>query len=87
VPVLAPTVGGIGSVLKDGEGGFLLDKPDDRKSIEAPLLEAAAARIAPLLADAPAWEGQRQRAHAFGISLTRDYDAAARFREAVAPWL
>jgi glycosyltransferase involved in cell wall biosynthesis len=87
VPVLAPTVGGIGTVLKDGEGGFLISKPDDRRSIPAPLLEAAAERLRPLLADPSGWERQRQAAHAFGTALTQGYDAAARFREAVAPWL
>jgi glycosyltransferase involved in cell wall biosynthesis len=87
VPVLAPTVGGIGSVLKDGEGGFLIPKPDDRRPIDGGLLRAAAARLSPLLADPTAWEAQRAKAHAFGTALTRDYDAAAKFREAVAPWL
>jgi glycosyltransferase involved in cell wall biosynthesis len=87
VPVLAPTVGGIGTVLVDGEGGFLLVKPDDRQPVPEPLLLAAAARLAPLLADPVVWEVQRAKAHAFGTSLTRDYDAAAKFREAVAPWL
>ena len=87
VPVLAPTVGGIGTVLKDGEGGFLLQKPDDRRPVPEPVLLAAAARLAPLLADANGWEVQRAKAHAFGTSLTRNYDAAAKFREVVAPWL
>jgi glycosyltransferase involved in cell wall biosynthesis len=87
VPVLAPTVGGVGTVLKDGEGGFLLQKPDDRRPVPGPLLEAAARRLAPLMADPAAWEAQRRMAHAFGTALTRDYDAAARFREAVAAWL
>ena len=87
VPVLAPTVGGIGTVLKDGEGGFLMPKPDDRQSVPEALLEATAARLAPLMADAVTWEAQRTKAHAFGTTLTRDYDAAARFREAVAEWL
>ena len=87
VPVLAPSVGGIGTVLRDGEGGFLIPKPDDRKSIPEGLLVAAAARLAPLLADPAVWEDQRQQAHTFGTALTRGYDAAARFREAVAPWL
>jgi glycosyltransferase involved in cell wall biosynthesis len=87
VPVLAPTVGGIGTVLKDGEGGFLMQKPDDRKSVPESVLAAAAARLAPLLAEAGAWEVQRSKAHAFGTSLTQDYDAAAKFREAVAEWL
>jgi glycosyltransferase involved in cell wall biosynthesis len=87
VPVLAPTVGGIGSVLQDGEGGFLIRKPDDRRSIDPALLEAAATRLAPLMADPIAWQAQRERAHAFGTALTRGYDAAAKFREAVAAWL
>lgn len=87
VPVLAPTVGGIGTVLRDGEGGFLIPKPDDRKTIDGARLQAAAGRLAPLMADPVAWEAQRAKAHAFGTALTRDYDAAARFREAVAPWL
>ena len=87
VPVLAPTVGGIGSVLKDGKGGFLISKPDDRRSIDPALLAAAATRLAPLLADPSAWQAQRERAHAFGTALTRGYDAAAKFREAVAAWL
>ncbi len=87
VPVLAPTVGGIGTVLRDGEGGFLIRKPDDRRSVPDPLLAAAAARLAPMLADARTWEAQRSQAHALGTSLTQDYDAAARFREAVAEWL
>jgi glycosyltransferase involved in cell wall biosynthesis len=87
VPVLAPTVGGIGTVLQDGEGGFLLVKPDDRQSVPESLLVATAARLAPLLAEPAVWEAQRAKAHAFGTALTRDYDAAAKFREAVAEWL
>ena len=51
VPILAPTVGGIGTVLRDGDGGFLLAKPDDRQPVSHALLLAGAARIAPLLAD------------------------------------
>jgi hypothetical protein len=87
VPVLAPSVGGIGTVIRDGEGAFLIPKPDDRRSIDEALLVTAADRLRPLLADPAAWEGQRQQAHAFGTALTRGYDAAAAFREAVAPWL
>lgn len=87
VPVLAPTVGGIGTMLKDGDGGFLLQKPDDRASVPEALLLAAAERLGPLLADEGAWDIQRARAHAFGAALTRDYDAGSKFREAVAPWL
>jgi len=87
VPVLAPTVGGIGSVLEDGLGGFLIPKPDDRRGVGEARLKMAAARLAPLLADPVAWQAQRDRAHAFGIALTRGYDAAAAFREAVMAWL
>jgi glycosyltransferase involved in cell wall biosynthesis len=87
VPVLAPTVGGIGTVLKDGEGGFLIQKPDDRRSIPEDQLLTAAARLAPMLKDPVAWEQQRAKAHDFGTALTRNYDAAAGFREAVAAWL
>ena len=57
------------------------------ESVPESLLVAAAARLAPMLADARVWEAQRSKAHAFGTSLTRDYDAAGRFREAVAEWL
>ncbi|HEX9009403.1 MAG TPA: glycosyltransferase family 4 protein [Holophagaceae bacterium] len=87
VPVLAPTVGGIGTVLRDGEGGFLIRKPDDRRSPEATALGAVAARLAPLMADPAAWQVQRDLAHTFGTALTRGYDAAAAFREAVTTWL
>ncbi|MBI4912503.1 MAG: glycosyltransferase family 4 protein [Acidobacteria bacterium] len=87
VPVLAPTVGGIGTVLKDGHGGFLMSKPDDRASVPPDLLEQAAARLAPLLSDPQAWEAQRREAHAFATELTRGYDAARRFREALGAWL
>lgn len=87
VPVLAPTVGGIGTVLKDGEGGFLMAKPDDRQSVPGPLLAESAERLAPLLADPDLWNAQRAKAHALGTGLARNYDAAALFREAVKPWL
>jgi glycosyltransferase involved in cell wall biosynthesis len=87
VPVLAPSVGGISTVLKDGEGGFLIDKQDDRQSISRELLESAARRMAPILADAVAWERQRVKAHALGTGLTWEYDAAQRFRDALADWL
>jgi hypothetical protein len=80
-------VGGISTVLQDGEGGFLIRKPDDRQSIARELLDASAARTAPFLADAEAWALQRGKAHALGTRLTRDYDAAARFREALSGWL
>ncbi|MDP1831715.1 MAG: glycosyltransferase family 4 protein [Geothrix sp.] len=87
VPVVAPTVGGIGTVLKEGEGGFLIRRPDDRASVQDAPLREVAARVAPVLQDPGAWEDQRRKAHAFGVALTRDYDAAGKFREALSPWL
>jgi glycosyltransferase involved in cell wall biosynthesis len=87
VPLLVPSVGGISTVLQDGEGGFLIRKDDDRQSIAPELLEQAAKRVAPLLADTTGWALQRVKAHALGTGLTRDYDAAARFREALSAWL
>ncbi len=87
VPILVPTVGGVATLLKDGQGGFLMEKLDDRRSVPAALLDAAAARLGPLLRDPEAWLLQRQKAHAFGTALTRDYDAASAFRAAVGAWL
>jgi glycosyltransferase involved in cell wall biosynthesis len=87
VPVVAPTVGGIATVLRDGAGGFLIPKPDDRKPIPVERLQATAARVAPLLLDPVAWQGQRDQARALAQRLTVGYDAATRFREALSPWL
>lgn len=87
VPVVAPTVGGIASQLRDGQGGFLIAKPDDRAPLGTALLAAAARRIAPVLADPAAWAGQQRQAVAVATGLARGYDAAGRFRDAVAPWL
>lgn len=87
VPLLVPTVGGISTILRDGEGGYLIRKPDDRASIPPAILDAAAGRVAPVLDDPAAWADQRRLASTLGLGLTRDYDAAGRFREALAPWL
>lgn len=87
VPLLVPTVGGIASVLQEGEGGFLIRKADDRGAIPEEALDTAAAQIAPLLADPSALALQREKAFAFGTGLTRDYDAAGLFRKALSPWL
>ena len=87
VPVVVPTVGGIASRLVDGQGGFLMVKPDDRGPVPAELLDRTAARVAPLLADPAAWGTQRNLAQAFARDLVSGYDAAGRFRDAVAPWL
>jgi glycosyltransferase involved in cell wall biosynthesis len=87
VPIVAPTVGGISTQLKDGEGGFLIAKPDDRTPLSAALLEAAARRVAKVLADPVAWEAQKRLAIAVSSRLSASYDAAGRFRDAVARWL
>jgi glycosyltransferase involved in cell wall biosynthesis len=87
VPVVAPTVGGISSVLQDGAGGFLMVKPDDRNPVSPALLEATALRLAGVLADPPAWAAQKEAAVALASGLALDYDAAGLFREAVAQWL
>lgn len=87
VPLVVPTVGGIASRLEDGDGGFLMAKPDDRGPVPDALLDRTAARLAPLLADPAAWAAQRGKAVALARDLVGGYDAAALFRQAVAPWL
>jgi glycosyltransferase involved in cell wall biosynthesis len=87
VPVVAPSVGGIATELVDGEGGFLIQKPDDRKPLSAEHIAAVAERLAPIIADASQWEIQKQKAQALAARISRNYDAATLFREAVAPWL
>lgn len=87
VPIVAPSVGGIGTVLVDGEGGILIQKPDDRKSIQKVALESAAVRVAAMLADPAALALQRQKALALGQRLTEGYDAAQLFRTAVKAWI
>ncbi|MBL0211831.1 MAG: glycosyltransferase family 4 protein [Holophagaceae bacterium] len=87
VPIVAPSVGGIGTVLADGEGGILIQKPDDRKSIARDVLESAADRVAAMLADPEALALQRRKALALGRRLTEGYDAAALFRDAVKAWI
>lgn len=87
VPVLAPTVGGIGTVLREGEGGFRIQRPDDRRPVTSEALRDAAERVAAVLGQPEAWASQRSKAHALSTELTHGYDAAARFRAAVAAWL
>jgi glycosyltransferase involved in cell wall biosynthesis len=87
VPIVAPSVGGIGTVLVDGEGGFLIRKPDDRKSIPEAVLDSAADRVSAMLAAPGALALQRQKAMALGRRLTEGYDAAELFREAVKEWV
>jgi hypothetical protein len=62
-------------------------KPDDRMAISADLLEATAARVAKVLADPAAWGEQQRKAIALASRISRGYDAAGRFREAVETWL
>ena len=87
VPVVAPTVGGISSILKDGQGGFLMVKPDDRKPPSRALLEATARRLALILKDPAGWQAQKEAAVVLASGMAKDYDAAGLFREAVGPWL
>lgn len=87
IPIVAPSVGGIATRLVDGEGGFLLSKPDDRQPIAPELLSATAARVAEVLKDPRAWEAIRLKARELARSLTEGYDAAGRFREALQAWI
>jgi hypothetical protein len=87
VPVVAPTVGGIATRLRDGDGGFLMAKPDDRTLLTPAFLAAQAARIAPALLDPAAWAGLRAAALRRAQELNEGYDAAGLFRAALAPWL
>ncbi len=87
IPIVAPTVGGIATVLKEGHGGFLVRKPDDRQAIPRQALQDAASNFAEAWLDPAAWTRLRREAHELGVGLTRDYDAAALFRQAIAPWL
>jgi len=87
VPLMVPAIGGIPTVLREGDGGFLIHKPDDRRAISRPALEAAVEQMIPFLEDPAAWSLQRERAAALGAGLTGGYDAAGRFREVVANWI
>jgi len=83
VPVLASTVGGIATVLSQGEGGFLIRKPDDQQPIPAQALEESVEALRSELLDGSRWEVQRAKAVARIQSLTAGYDAATPFRRAV----
>ncbi len=87
IPIVAPSVGGIATVLQDGRGDFLLEKPDDRQAVPHALLESAAHRIAQCLDTPGAWSRLQDEAQALARRLTEGYDAADRFRKVVAPWL
>ena len=87
VPVAATTVGGIPTVLREGDGAFLIAKEDDLEFAPEDSLVDAADRIAPLLASPEAWEEERRRA-AGRVHAVRDtYDAAGRYRKAIAELL
>jgi glycosyltransferase involved in cell wall biosynthesis len=83
VPVLASTVGGIPTVLRAGDGGFFIHKPDDQQPIPGDAVREAAAALAPELLDDLRWERQRTLAVARVKRLIEGYDAATPFREAV----
>jgi len=87
VPVLASTVGGIPTVLRQGTGGYLISKPDDQQPIPAPALEQAVAALIPDLLDETHWEAQRHQAFHRVRTLVEGYDAAAPFRQAVLEYL
>jgi len=87
VPIVVPTVGGITTQLQDGQGGFLMVKPDDRRPPDPALLEATARRLVPLLNDPEAWRAQQAAAVTLASGLATDYDAASLFREALGTWL
>jgi len=82
VPVAATTVGGIPTVLKEGEGAFLIRKEDDRNPVSEEALGEAATRIAPALGSPVAWQAQREAAAALVHRVRDGYDAAALYREA-----
>jgi glycosyltransferase involved in cell wall biosynthesis len=83
VPVATTTVGGITSVLKEGEGAFLIHKADDRQSVSEAALEDCAHRVARLIRSPQAWEVQRQAAAALIRRVRDDYDAKARYATAI----
>lgn len=87
VPVVVPTVGGIRTVLRDGEGGFLMEVPDDRQDVPPAVLAATAQRLRPIMDDPAAWQAQREKASALARRLQEDYDAAGRYREMLGPYL
>lgn len=83
VPVLTSTVGGIPTVLKQGEGGFFIRKTDDQQAIPEGALRVAAEELTPHLLDQARWASQRQQALARVKTLVEGYDAATPFRLAV----
>lgn len=83
VPVLASTVGGIPTVLTQGEGGFLIRKMDDQQPIPSAALQEAVASLTPEILQEARWDRQRAKAVARVRSLVEGYDAATPFRRAV----
>ncbi len=80
VPVLATSVGGIATVLRDGHGGFLIPKTDDRQPLTAAAIARAHLPLLPHLADDTRWETQRQRAAEVIHQLRANCTAATRYR-------
>jgi len=83
VPVLVSTVGGIPTVVAQGQGAFLITKPDDQQPISVEALDQAVASLRGDILDPERWERQRTLASARVKSLIDGYDAAAPFRQAV----
>jgi len=83
VPVLASTVGGIPTVLRQGQGGYFIRKPDDQQAIPQASLQQAVKDLAPDLLDPGRWAFQRQQALSRVQALVDGYDAATPFRQAV----
>jgi len=83
VPVATTTVGGITSVLREGDGAFLIHKEDDRRSVTEEALKDCAHRVAHLIRSHEAWEVQRQAAAALIRRVRDDYDAKSGYRRAI----
>jgi glycosyltransferase involved in cell wall biosynthesis len=87
VPVVAPTVGGISTMLKEGKGGFLIQRPDDRRPVKNEALQNTAAKVAAEMKKPGAWDALRQEAYEFGTALTLGYDADSKVRQALSTWI
>lgn len=83
VPVLTSTVGGIPTVLTNGEGGFFIHKSDDQLPILEEALKLAVDSMTSEFLDETRWERQRALAVSRVNALIEGYDAAAPFRDTV----
>lgn len=83
VPALTTTVGGIATVLRDGEGGFLIPKVDDGKPLSKESIEQAPLALLPYIQDPKRWEAQRRAASDFIHRLRDNYDARDLYRKTI----